>query len=69
MNGGSGVSQLTFMNNKTIATRAFPYAFWEYFPEAIRFIAGNKFKVKEVQQTNRFNRSHYIAMENIYIFK
>ncbi|OLS17005.1 MAG: DEAD-box ATP-dependent RNA helicase CshB [Candidatus Heimdallarchaeota archaeon LC_3] len=47
--------------NKIIATRAFPYAFWEYFPEARRFIAGNKFKVVDVKKTTRFNRPHYVA--------
>ncbi|OLS25616.1 MAG: putative ski2-type helicase [Candidatus Heimdallarchaeota archaeon LC_3] len=57
----AGPSMEIKLNNKTIATRAFPYAFWEYFPEAIRYIAGNRFKVKEVQQTKRFNRPHYIA--------
>ena len=57
----SGGSMEIKYYNKTIATRSFPYAFWEYFPQARRYIAGNKFKILEVKKTTRFNRPHYIA--------
>ncbi|MHA2031529.1 MAG: DEAD/DEAH box helicase, partial [Candidatus Kariarchaeaceae archaeon] len=57
----SGPMMEICLQNRCIATRAFPYALWEYFPESIRFIAGNRFIVTDVKRTTRFNRPHYIT--------
>jgi ATP-dependent helicase YprA (DUF1998 family) len=57
----AGASMEILYRNKRIATRAFPYAFWEYFPESLRYIGGNRFIVTDVKRTKRFNRPHYIA--------
>ncbi|MHA1984727.1 MAG: DEAD/DEAH box helicase, partial [Candidatus Hodarchaeales archaeon] len=57
----AGPSMEILYRNRRIATRAFPYAFWEYFPESLRFIGGSRFVVTDVKRTRKFNRPHYIA--------
>src|SRR3989337_626154 len=46
---------------RTIATREFPYALWEYFPGSTRLIAGQKYKVVDVSVEQTGSRKHYRA--------
>ncbi|MFW9928558.1 MAG: DEAD/DEAH box helicase, partial [Candidatus Thorarchaeota archaeon] len=47
--------------NKVIGTRTMPQALWEYYPEAIRFIAGKKYLVKNIKKVKVPYGMKYLA--------